>query len=271
MLPKSNLHTHTCFCDGKDTPEEIVKAAIDAGMETIGFSGHAYVPRDESSCMSPEGTEAYRAEIERLRAVYGDRIGILCGIEQDYYSPIPAQGYDYVIGAVHYLFLGNRFYSLDWRADILRDLIREEFSGDPIALARAYYEMVAELPERTGCDVIAHFDLITKFNECDPVFDESDPRYLRIALDTLDALLEKDKIIEINTGAISRGYRRTPYPAPIFLRRIAEKGGRVLFSSDSHKKETLLFGREEAIHLARAAGLGRMTWLSRDGWRSAPI
>ncbi len=27
-----NLHTHTCFCDGKDTPEEIVLTAIETGF-----------------------------------------------------------------------------------------------------------------------------------------------------------------------------------------------------------------------------------------------
>lgn len=268
MLPKSNLHTHTCFCDGKNTPEEVVTAAIGQGMESLGFSGHAYVPFDRSSCMSLEQTEEYRKEILRLRDQYRDRITVFCGIEQDYYSPIFPSGFDYVIGAVHYLLIDGEYQPLDYRADILREIIRKYFSNDPMLLARTYYGMVAELPERTGCDVIAHFDLIAKFNESDPVFDETDPRYLRYAIDALDALLERDMIIEINTGAISRGYRRTPYPAPILLHRIAEKGGRVTFGSDSHSKDTLLYARDEAIHIARAAGLGRMEWLSPDGWRS---
>lgn len=271
MIPRSNLHTHTCFCDGKHTPEEILKAAMEQGLETVGFSGHAYVPFDKGCCMSPEGTEQYRAEIARLRTLYEDRIGVFCGIEQDYYSPDPPRDFDYVIGAVHYLCADEVFYSLDDRADILHDLIRKHFSGDPIALARAYYEMVAQLPERTHCNVIAHFDLITKFNDRDPIFDETDPRYLRYALDALDLLIEQNMIIEINTGAIARGYRRAPYPAPIFLRRIAEKGGRVTFGADSHSKETLLFAREEALHVARAAGLGGVEWLSRDGWRFAAL
>lgn len=271
MLPIGNLHTHTCFCDGKDSPEEILREAIARGLDTLGFSGHAYVVGDEECCMSPERTEEYRAEIERLRTLYGDRIRVLCGIERDYYSPIDRGGYDYVIGGVHYLHLDGELYPIDLSARILKSLIREHFAGDPVALARAYYENVVQLPERTGCDVIAHLDLITKFNKRDPVFDETDPRYLRVALDALDALLEQDMIIEINTGAVSRGYRRTPYPAPILLRRIAEKGGRVTFGSDAHSKETLLFGRSEAVHLARAAGIASMMALSPSGWRAYPI
>ena len=33
-----DLHMHTTFCDGKNTPEEIVLYAIDKGFSAIGFS-----------------------------------------------------------------------------------------------------------------------------------------------------------------------------------------------------------------------------------------
>ena len=38
LNPKGNmnLHTHTCFCDGKDEPEEMVKKAIDLGFSVLG-------------------------------------------------------------------------------------------------------------------------------------------------------------------------------------------------------------------------------------------
>ena len=38
---KSNLHTHTTFCDGKNTPEDVVKEAMERGFDIIGFSAHA--------------------------------------------------------------------------------------------------------------------------------------------------------------------------------------------------------------------------------------
>ena len=63
----SNYHTHSTFCDGKDTPEETVLEAIRLGCPELGFSGHSYTSFDDC-CMSPEGTERYRAEIRRLRA-----------------------------------------------------------------------------------------------------------------------------------------------------------------------------------------------------------
>ncbi len=36
----ANYHTHTTYCDGKNTPEEIVLCAIEKGFTSIGFSGH---------------------------------------------------------------------------------------------------------------------------------------------------------------------------------------------------------------------------------------
>ena len=36
-----NLHTHATFCDGKNTPEELIHEAIRMDMDSLGFSSHA--------------------------------------------------------------------------------------------------------------------------------------------------------------------------------------------------------------------------------------
>ena len=59
----SNFHTHTTFCDGENTPEELAVEALRLGCPAIGFSGHSYAPYDEAYCMSPAQTETYKAEI----------------------------------------------------------------------------------------------------------------------------------------------------------------------------------------------------------------
>ncbi len=109
----SDFHVHTTFCDGKDTPEDIVIEAISRGMKKIGFSGHSYTSFDEEPCMSVEGTQRYRDEIHRLKEKYHSQIEILCGIEQDYYADIQAEGYDYVIGSVHYVLIDGRYYTFE--------------------------------------------------------------------------------------------------------------------------------------------------------------
>ena len=271
QLIKSNLHTHTCLCDGKDTPEDVVKSAIAQGMNTLGFSGHSYVPFDLPCCMNLEETAQYRAEIPRLKKLYGDQLNILMGIEQDYYTTESTEGYEYIIGSVHYLLCDGTYYPLDQDVALLKEMIDRHFGGDIYRFLKVYYEMEAGVVEKTGCQIIGHFDLVSKFNEVEALFDPTDPRYLRYAMDSLDALLEKDVVFEINTGAISRGYRRTPYPAPVFLRRILEKGGRITFNSDSHQKETLLFAMEDAVRYAKSAGVGSLEVMTEKGWRTCPI
>ena len=46
---KANYHTHTTWCDGKDSPEAVVLAAIGKGFAAIGFSSHAMLPEDEGA------------------------------------------------------------------------------------------------------------------------------------------------------------------------------------------------------------------------------
>ena len=86
-----DFHVHTTFCDGKDSAEDMVLAAIKLGMKKLGFSGHSYTPFDEEPCMSPEDTQRYIQEVHRLREKYCGQIEILCGTECDYYSDIDAK------------------------------------------------------------------------------------------------------------------------------------------------------------------------------------
>lgn len=271
MIPKCNLHTHTTFCDGKHSAEEMVLAAINAGLETLGFSGHSGLPFSLDWCMTEQKHKEYQQEILRLQKAYADRLEILLGIEQDLFSGKPSYPYDYVIGSVHCLPLGKEIVMVDESAAVLTDAANRYLEGDLYALCGKYYELVAEVVDKTDCDIVGHFDLITKFNEGGRMFNEEDPRYLHPAMEALDALLEKDVVFEINTGAISRGYRTAPYPNPILLRRIAEKRGRVTVTSDAHAKENLLCAFSDAVLLAKASGFSSVEVLTKNGWREQAI
>jgi len=271
FYPKCNLHTHTYYCDGKNAPEEMVGEAIRQGLQTLGFSGHSYTAFDAECCMSPERTAIYRKDIERLQKFYQDQIQILCGIEQDFYTEEPAIGYDYVIGSVHYVLRDGIYHSVDLSEESVRQTVAECFGGDFYRYTAAYYEMVAQLPSRTRCDIIGHFDLIEKLNEGDRMFATDDYRYRRPMMDALDELLKHDVIFEINTGAMARGYRSIPYPSPYVLRRIAEKRGRVILNSDAHSKENLTYAFEDAVRYARSCGIGGFTVPTENGWNILPL
>lgn len=236
----SSYHVHTSFCDGKNTAEEMILAAIDAGCHEIGFSGHSNLP-GESWTMSEQGINEYFDELTALRAKYKDKICVYIGIEQDYYSPAPTLPFDYIIGSVHSVKVGDKFYYVDESPEVTLRAINEGFGGDPYAYCEAYYRNVKEIYEKTSCNIIGHFDLVTKFIEVSPIFSESHPRYIAARDEALAALLETPAVFEINTGAISRGYRTTPYPASDVVDKIATAGKPFVINSDSHSAETIDF------------------------------
>ncbi len=77
---KQNLHTHSIFCDGKDTIEEMTLEAISKGFDILGFSGHGYLDVDTSSMRDTSG---YISEVERIKLKYSSSIQIHLGIEED--------------------------------------------------------------------------------------------------------------------------------------------------------------------------------------------
>ncbi|MCQ2437540.1 MAG: histidinol-phosphatase HisJ family protein [Clostridia bacterium] len=256
MSIKCNLHTHTCFSDGKHTAEEVVLSAIDKGFQTIGFSDHGYAPLD-SACMPEKDEPRYRAEILRLKEAYRDRIEVVLGYEHDASKPdSDLSPYSYVIESIHIL----EGRPVDWdKAHFL-----ENAAGDIPDYVRRYYRFCAEVYAQSTADICGHINLIEKFNEGNVLFDPDAPALRTAAFDALDAALAKDMIIEINTGAMSRGYRTEPYPSPALLRRVKEKGGRICLSSDSHHKDTLDHAFDLAAALARDCGFTAQ-WVWHDG------
>ena len=271
MIPKCDLHTHTTYCDGKNTPEEMVLGAIARGCETFGFSAHS--PRDDENdwCIKFADVKPYVAEIKALREKYKDKIELYVGFEYDILSDVDRSEFDYIIGSVHYVTKDDVTVAVDLSAATLGGAIDTLFGGDAYAFAKAYYENMYTLYERTGCDIVGHVDLITKFNEQVALFDSSDKRYRSVALDAVDYLLSKDRIFEINTGAISRGYRKTPYPEDFLLRHIAERGGRVMLNSDTHSVENIMFGFEETTEFAKACGVRELTVLKNGKFEQIGI
>ena len=228
MAP-SNYHTHTCYCDGRDTPEELVLEAIRLGCPAIGFTGHSYTPFDLSYCMTLENTERYNEEIPRLKEKYKGKINVLFGIEQDFFS------------AMHIEKDGNYLPVDDSREQQIKD-VDQYYGGDFYAYCEDYYRLVGQVYEKTKCKIVAHLDLVTKFNEENDLFDVKHPRYIAAADRAIEKLLPCPVTFEINYGAIARGYRKTPYPDPRILDTLTRNGAKTVKTSDCHDKRFLLLG-----------------------------
>jgi len=238
---KCDYHIHTNLCDGKNSLKEMVDAAVNMGLKTIGFSGHGYTDFDGTFCMSLDNTRQYIKQIAALKEEYKGKIQILCGVEQDLLGGKPTFDFDYVIGSVHYVKKDGIYFDVDRSRAYLDKVVAEHFEGDIYNFCEAYFDSVAQVVDATGADIIGHFDLVSKFNEGDCHFDSSHPRYVAAWQKAADRLIPTGKPFEINTGAISRGYRVTPYPAQDMLLYIAKKGGRFIMTSDSHRAENICF------------------------------
>ena len=269
---KQCLHTHSILCDGKDTLEEMVLAAIEKGFDSIGFSGHSFMSIYAEFSMSEEKTAFYKAEIARLQQVYGDRIKIFCGLEKDNYTTLSTEGYDYLIGSVHVMEHPEGLLFIDWTAERTRENIEKVFGGDGIAYAKHYFKALADLPDHGSFDILGHFDLLTKFNEKEPdLFDTTDPAYRAAATEAAEALAGKVKYFEVNTGAISRGYRTTPYPDPFIIKEMKRLGFGAIISSDCHDRNFLDCGYEDAKRLLREAGFTEHYVLKEEGFVAIPL
>ncbi|MCQ2478905.1 MAG: histidinol-phosphatase HisJ family protein, partial [Clostridia bacterium] len=198
-----NLHTHTVFSDGENTPREMIEAAIDAGLSKIGISDHSYTPFDESYCMKADAADNYRAEINKLKSEYEGRIKVLCGVEQDYYAPKKAEGYDYIIGSVHYFKFGDEYVAVDEDAETLIKAANKYFNGDFYKLAEKYFDTVSDIVNKANADIIGHFDLISKYNDKYNLFDVNDKRYKAAWKSAADKLLKSGAVFEINTGVLT--------------------------------------------------------------------
>lgn len=263
----SNLHTHSTFSDGANTPEEIVLSAIEKDFISIGFSDHSYTACDTSYCMKQSEYPTYFRAVRELRKKYAGQIDVLLGMELDYYSEVDRAELDYLIASVHYICADGYCHPIDHSFSQQQDCISMLCGGDPLEMAKRYYNLLVTHVQNTKPDVVGHFDVITKFG----IFDNMSEAYEHVACEALDAVLSVCPLIEMNTGAIARKKRTLPYPSDFLLRRILARGGEIILSADSHAKETLDCYFPESVELLRGIGFDHIVYLDKDGFHRQDI
>jgi len=284
-MEKINLHTHTNFCDGNNTAEEIVLSAIKAGFTVLGFSSHCFYPLDPAF-YSPfdslwhipsDKISTYTAEIKALKEKYRDKIKLLLGFEADFFesseygNAIPKKesyaelGPDFLIGALHFVNTDKGFYTVDHKTSIVRENLiklysRADGSLDGKKAVCEYFEAERQLLEKGSFDILAHADLIRKRNGELKFFDENESWYKEQIKLTAKAIAKAGVIAEINTGAMARGAMNDVYPSAEFLEYLHELKVPVCLSSDAHEKDKLDYKFDYALQCAKKAGYDELTY-----------
>jgi histidinol-phosphatase (PHP family) len=270
-MTAQNLHTHTLYDDGKNTPAQMAQGALNAGLTSLGFSGHSILPYSNDWSMTEETFAAYLRDVAQVKEALAGRLAVYCGLEWDLTSPQSPDGFDYVIGSIHHLPRGGEYPSVDESADCTRDMLARYFDGDEIAMAQAYYAQYEALAAVPQVDIVGHIDLITKFSQTDGLFFTEPPAYREAAMSAVEALLKKDKLFEVNTGAMSRGYRTGPYPAVWLLKELKARKARLVLTSDAHADDAVAYGFSEAETLLQSLGFCQLWEYTPQGFQPRPL
>ena len=277
---KSNLHTHSTFCDGKNTPEENVIAAIQKNIRVLGFTSHSMFPFWTETYMHPEDFSSYCAEIHRLQKKYAGQITIRLGFETDFIPGVSVpniQNYaefepDYLIGSVHFIFQREGAFAVDYKTEILKNGAEKYYKNDIRSLICDYFSLQKEMLLKGDFAVLGHADLIRKFNEKSQFFDETEDWYKNELKELASAVARAGIATEINSGAIARGYLSKPYPSEYFLSLLKEKGVPVAITADAHAEEMLDCDFENSLLLAKKIGYTEVIYdIDRAGYRFCSI
>lgn len=258
----SNLHTHTLFCDGKNSPEEMVCSAIEKGLSVLGFSGHSMYPFSSDWHIASKEHKNYCDEIKRLKDKYKEKLCIELGFEADYIPGLCAPVFsnfsefapEFLIGSVHYIYNEKKMFAIDNTPQELIDGINNVFGGNVKTAISHYFSMQREMLASGSFTIIGHPDLIRKFNTKINLFDENESWYKKELEATADAIKRSGVIAEINTGAIARGHMNDAYPSDYFLSLLHERNVPITISSDAHAANAIDSAFDFAQQKAKKAG-----------------
>lgn len=271
IMIKQNLHTHSQYDDGKDAIDEIVQKAQERGFTILGFSGHGYYAKDDSS-MTPEKTKQYIQDVRQAQQQAPNGLKIYLGIEEDSMAPIEnVEDFDYVIGSVHYLEHNGKIYPIDYSQEQFDEMLKEGYQNDINALAEDYYLAIERQAQNPNIQIIGHLDLIAKYNEDQTYYCFDDPKILSYAKVAIEQLVKAGKIFEMNSGAMARGYRNSPYPSIELLKLIYEANGKILINTDCHDKEYLDYGMQICLDLAKQIGFKTLEMFNGKNFESKNI
>lgn len=282
---KINLHTHTTFCDGKNSAEEMVLSAIEKGFEVLGFSSHCFHPLnpdfytyvDELWHIPSKNINAYTKEIRRLKEKYASKIKIVLGFEADFFeaseygSAVPDMNSysefspDYLIGAVHFVNTEKGFYTVDHHTENVRENLIKLYSKqngeiDGKKAVCDYFAAERKMLQKGNFSILAHPDLIRKRNGELKFFNEEESWYKDEVRATVKEIARAGVIAEINTGAIARKAMDDFYPSAYFLSLLYEAKVPVCINSDAHNAKDLDCAFERAAVAAKKVGYTELVY-----------
>ena len=253
-----NLHTHTEYCDGRNTISEIAAAAVEAKMHTLGFTPHSPLKISSPCNMSEKDVDNYIKQLDCEQEKYDGILNVMRSMEIDYldeswgchidyFQKLPL---DYRLASVHFVpNQGGIFIDCDGSADRFIKNLREQFNGDLRYVVEKFFEQNLNMLESGGFDILGHFDKIAA-NAC-IVNPEIEREYWYAALieDIISHAASSGIAVEINTKKYESSGRF--FPSARWWPRLLNSGISLVVNSDAHYSDKLNSGRNEAYKALR--------------------
>ncbi len=249
-----NLHSHTQFCDGRDTMDAIAAAASDAGMRYLAFTPHSPLPIESPCNIDKENVSEYYANADRLKDLYNGKMEVLKSFEIDYLGPdfgphidwFQKAPLDFRLGSVH--FVPNQegvWFDCDGRFERFAGYVKDAYKGDLRYVVEKYFEQVLTMIERGGFDLLGHFDKIA--GNASQAWQELEDEgwYEALVDDVISHVASSDIVVEINTKAYADKGRF--YPAERWWGKLIKAGVPIAIDSDAHYASKIEAGRAEAM------------------------
>ena len=278
---RHNFHTHTSYCDGSSSPEEYVKAALKAGLVSMGFSGHAPVPMENGFAIRDEDSLAdYFEELAGLQAKYAGQIDIFLGLEVDYIPGI-THGFssfrenwplEFIIGSVHLVKNpeGKLWFIDGPDRQLWVDGLTIDYKGDVKKAVGDYYRQLCEMVEQHKPDVVGHLDKVKMHNHGE-YFSEDEPWYIDMVMACLESIRKTGCILEVNTRGLYKKRSESLFPGPRILKEMYRMDIPVTISSDAHKPEEIAMLLDFASRALQEAGYFEVYVLTGSGWQAESL
>lgn len=256
-----NFHSHTQFCDGKDTLEAIAASAAAMGFKFLGFTPHSPMPIPSPANMLAESVPLYLAEVKRVQNILGDACQLYTGMEIDYLgsqwgAALPYftdLGLDFAISSVH--FIPNQkgvFIDIDGKFERFKAYMATHFDNDIEYVVKTFYEQSHKMLDDGHFDILGHFDKIAHNSGCFHPGIEEEQWYCDLVDEYIDHIIASGVIVEINTKAYA------PYgiffPNPRYWKRLIDAGVTIMVNSDVHKADLVNASRPEAFAILDTLG-----------------
>lgn len=275
-----NFHTHTKYSDGHQTCTEAIEAAIDAGFNLLGFSDHGPVPFTNKWNFDEKVIQLYFEEIDKLQEKYKGKIELLKGVEGDYIDSMcdlqffKQFSFDYIIGAVHYFpyqFKDGYYFNFDTREDLFIAGMNEFFAGDTKKMVATYFEHINKMLLSSKPDIVAHLDIIGKFNNQNKFYTPSEKWHKDLIEETLNLIKEKDCIIEVNARRKYKNFHHDNSPTTEILESVLKKNIPITISGDIHYSSDFPLYWVQTLQHVKQLGFGELMYIDKKGWHSLTI